>query len=317
MRTFATPPLLSGNTIVATVMRTARALGLGLPAIRKIFGHLNADEQKAKVFRGYEPAEHDVFVATFPKSGTNWMMQMVTQIAWRGEAEFEHIHQLAAWPEAKFWGIVPLRDPGPWERSPGGRRAIKTAMDAAFVPYAEDATYISVIRDPKDVFVSGYLFLFRVFNLFDDISLEQWLDLFLSPDYPSGSWPDHTASYWAWRDRPNVLVLCFPDIKKDLPGTVDQVADMMKVSLSESERARVIERCSFDHMKTKESCFAPPQMLFTPKRATMVRAGKVGGSGEVIDREQQARIDSFCMSELKRLGCDFPYADKFDVVTVD
>ena len=88
MHTLADPPLWSANTIIATVMRAARGLGLALPAMRKIFGHMNADDAKAKVFRGYEPTEHDVFVATFPKSGTNWLMQMTTQIAWRGEAEF-------------------------------------------------------------------------------------------------------------------------------------------------------------------------------------------------------------------------------------
>lgn len=316
MHTFADPPLLCANTVIAMVMRTARSLGLALPAMRKIFGHVNSDEQKAKVFRNYEPTEHDVLVATHSKSGTNWMMQMTTQIAWRGEAEFEHIHQLAAWPEAEFYGIVPIDDPGPWEGSSVKKRAIKTAIEADYVPYRESAAYISVIRDPKDVFVSAYHFVFGLFNLFDDITLEQWFDLYQTPDYPAGNWARHTNSYWAWRDRPNVLVLIFSDIKKDLPGTVDRVAEVMGVSLSEAERARVIERCSFGYMKEHERKFAPPRFPFTPKRAQMVRAGKVGGSGELLTREQQATIDSFCMSELERLGSDFPYAETFEVVTV-
>lgn len=314
MSRFVDPPLLSPNTIVAAVMRTARALGLALPAIRTIIGHANSDARKARVFAGYEPTPHDVFVATFPKSGTNWAMQMALQIAWRGAAEFEHVHELAAWPEAAFTGIVPLRDPGPRERCPTHRRVIKTAIDAAFVPYREAATYVSVVRDPKDVFVSTYHFIFGVFDLFDAVTLEEWLALFLSPQFPGGSWARHTASWWALRERPNVRVLPFAALKRDLPGAVRSVAAAMRVELDEAELARVAERCSFEHMQQHEDRFAPPRMLFTRSRAKMVRAGKVGGSGELLSRSQQAAIDRYFQAELAALGSDFPYAELFDVV---
>jgi hypothetical protein len=314
MSKYADPPLLSPNTIVATVMRTARALGLALPAIRAILGHANTDAQKAKAFAGYEPTEHDVFVATFPKSGTNWAMQMAVQIAWRGEARFDHIHELVAWPEARFTGIVPLRDPGPYERSPTRRRAIKTGIDAPFVPYGEQATYVTVLRDPKDVFVSMYHFVFTVFDLFDDITLEQWLALYLGPEFPGGSWARHAASWWALRERPNVRVLAFADMRRDLPGAVRSVAEAMRVELTDAEVARVAELCSFEHMQRNDAKFAPPRMLFTRRRVTMVRAGKVGGSGELLTRQQQASIDARFQAELRALGSDLPYAQLFDVV---
>lgn len=314
MSTFTDPPLLSSNTVAATVIRTARALGVALPAITTIIGHANSDARKAKVFSGYEPTEHDVLVCTFSKSGTNWAMQMAAQIAWRGAAEFEHIHELAAWPEARFAGIVPLSDPGPRTRCPTGKRVIKTAMDAAFVPYREQATYVSVLRDPKDVFVSTYHFLFGVFDLFDDITLEQWLELFLTPRFPAGSWAQHTASYWAWRDRPNVRVLLYPEMKRDLAAAVTRVAEAMGVELTPEQHARVVERCSFEHMKANERQFAPPRMRFARTKAQMVRAGKVGGSGELLTRDQQAAIDRHCRAELQRLGSDFPYDEVFEVV---
>jgi hypothetical protein len=314
MSKFVDPPLLSPNTIAAAVVRTARMLGIALPTICRIIGHANSDVRKAKVFAGYEPSERDVFVATFPKSGTNWAMQLAAQIAWRGRAEFEHIHELAAWPEAMFAGIVPLRDPGPADRSPTHKRVIKTAIDAPFVPYREEATYVSVIRDPKDVFVSAYHFLFGVFDLFDDITLEEWLALFLSPEFPGGSWAQHTASWWALRERPNVCVLQFAEMKRDLPGAVRRVAEAMRVELTEDELGRVVEQCSFEHMQRNEPRFAPPRMRFTRRSATMVRAGKVGGSGELLTRTQQAAIDRYFQAELTRLGSHFPYAEVFDVV---
>ncbi|MEX1367524.1 MAG: sulfotransferase domain-containing protein [Nannocystaceae bacterium] len=314
MSTFTDPPLLSPNTIMATVMRAARGLGLALPAVRTLLGHAQSEARKAKVFAGYEPAEHDVFVTTYSKSGTNWAMQMAVQIAWRGQAEFEHIHELVAWPESPLAGVVALDDPGPWERCPTGKRGIKTNIDAPFVPYSPQATYLTVIRDPKDVLVSAYHFLSGVFDLVDDVTVEQWLELFLGPQFPAGPWPQHTASFWEWRDRPNVAVLLFPHMKADLPAAVRKAAAAMRVELTEAELSRVVERCSFQWMKEHEPRFAPPRLLFTRQRATMIRAGKVAAGAELLSDEQRARIDRWCQAELLRLGSDFPYAEVFDVV---
>ena len=36
--------------------------------------------------KDYVPTEHDVFVCSYFKSGTNWTMQIATQIAYRGRA---------------------------------------------------------------------------------------------------------------------------------------------------------------------------------------------------------------------------------------
>jgi len=311
---FRDPPFFSPNTMIATVIRLAKTVGLASTVIRKLLVRGSTDEASAKVFAGYAPTEHDVFVATYSKSGTNWGMQMAQQIAYYGEAEFDHIHDLVAWPEAHFAGIVPLHDPRPQQESPTGKRLIKTALRAPHVPYTEKATYLSVMRDPKDVFVSSYHFLFSVFDLFDHISMEEWLDMYLTNQYPVGPWPDHAASYWAIRDRPNVLVMPFAEMKKDLPTWVRKAAQTMRVELNDEQLATIVERSSFAYMKANESKFAPPRMRFIKERGTMMRSGKKGASSELLSREQQARIDAYCIARLEELGSDLPYEDLFDVV---
>jgi hypothetical protein len=116
-------------------------------------------------FRGYVPGKQDVFVATYAKSGTNWMMQIAHQLIWHGAGEFEHIHSVVPWPDTQVMGpvmrhyAISLQDACHWETSPERKRVIKTHFGWDLLPYSEEARYIMVIRDPKDIFVSSYFFV--------------------------------------------------------------------------------------------------------------------------------------------------------------
>src|SRR5260370_13308180 len=55
---------------------------------------------KKNPFGSYVPTGHDVFVATYANSGTNWMMQIAHQLAFHGEGEFDHIHCVVPWPDS-------------------------------------------------------------------------------------------------------------------------------------------------------------------------------------------------------------------------
>ncbi len=241
MASFRTPPTLSRNLAIGTIAAVCRGVGLGHWFLTKAFARAISQKKRASMFAGYEPTERDVFVVTYPKSGTNWAMQIAVQTAWLGRAEFEHIYDLVAWPEGPFAGITPLRDLGPAERAPTGKRVIRSSLPAAFVPYSDKAAYIVVMRDPKEVMVSSYYFMLGLFGLLDHISLEQWLELFTSESFPAGPWAAHTHSYWSMLDRPNVLILHFAEMRKNLPGTVELVAELMGVPLDEEQLTAVVE----------------------------------------------------------------------------
>src|SRR5713101_6542289 len=52
-------------------------------------------------FRHYVPGKQDVFVMTYAKSGTNWMMQIAHQLIHHGKGEYDHIHDLVPWPDTQ------------------------------------------------------------------------------------------------------------------------------------------------------------------------------------------------------------------------
>lgn len=268
-------------------------------------------------FEKFVPDERDTFTAVFGKSGTNMTMQTMLQIAWLGEAKFEHIHDLVPWPEFPVKSCVAAleRNDKPME-SPTGLRVIKTHAVSEYVPYQEKSTYVTVIRDPKEVCVSGYFFLPPIIGISEHITFDDWVELFLTESCPMGPWAEHADSFWKWRDRPNVLVMTFNDMKRDIETCTKRIADIMGVKLTEEQLARVLEQNKFSYMQAHESMFCPP--LFPlgdhSKSPKMVRSGKSGNSGELLSREQQAAIDKYYMAELERLGSDFPYRELFEVV---
>ena len=275
--------------------------------------------------RAYTPTSHDVFVAAYVKSGTNWMMQIAHQLAFHGNAEYEHIHSVVAWPDVAVPGpfrhyAIPLEDPSVWMASPEQKRVIKTHFDWDVLPYSEKARYIIVIRDPKDVFVSSYFFFVKDGPLsVTRFSVETWLKVFFSQGFgPWSSWATNTAGYWAQRHRPNVLIVSFKSMKRDLHGTVRKVADFMDVRVSDQVIERVCEKSSFDYMKRIDDKFRAWQIIpWGRAAAPMMRKGTEGGSLELLGPERQRLVDQHFIAELDRLGSDFPYQEFCDVSMAD
>jgi hypothetical protein len=263
----------------------------------------------------FVPASSDVLVCSYFKSGTNWTMQIAVQVAFRGRAEFEHIHDLVPWPDLpeRVEYAVPLGDDTPRLAAPTGLRVIKTHVALGPVPFSPSARYICVVRDPKDVFVSSYHFVRATILGPVMPSVASWLDAYLSPDTPFGSWAGHLASYWRVRKEPNVLFLTYESMRGDLPGAVDRIAGFMGVTLTADERAAVIERASFEYMKKIGHKFDAPGSPWSSGRGAMMRRGERGTSGELLSVEDQRRIDDYWRAELKRIGCDFPYDTEFTV----
>jgi hypothetical protein len=274
-----------------------------------------------RVFRGYEPTASDVFVSTFAKSGTNWMMQIAHQVAFRGAGDYAHIHDVISWPDMggrrSQRMAVSLDDNRVQNASPTHLRVIKTHLSARYVPYNRSARYLVVVRDPKEILVSSYYFAGGAAGPLMP-NPDVWFQLFLTRRFPlnfGSTWAEHTAGYWALRHEPNVLLLPFQEMKRDLKGAVRQVADALGVPLTSAEMSSVLERSTFSYMSSIEHKFTP-----IPKGALpwgdglkMMRQGQSGRSSEMLTLEQRRRIDAHFQEELERLGSDFPYARLFAV----
>ncbi len=266
--------------------------------------------------RGYVPGPQDVFVMTFAKSGTNWMMQIVHQLIHHGRGEFDHLHDVVPWPDTAVMPgplrkyAIPLDEATDWRHAPEPLRVIKTHFGWDMLPHSDEAKYIAVVRDPKDVFVSNYRFVRDGVYGRAMPSVETWFELFLSADFPlGGSWAVNTAGYWAERARPNVFIASFKAMKRDLRGTIASVARFLEIDVTDAVLDDVCRRSSFEYMKANDRKFAMGRMVAGREPGVMIRSGLQGGSSELLTSAQQRRIDDHFIGELARIGSDFPYAD--------
>jgi hypothetical protein len=294
-----------GVPVVKLIEATGRWPQAAARSVRKSMGD----------FGDYQPTAHDVIACSYFKCGTTWLLQIAVQIACRGDAEFDNIHSVVPWPDAPGMfatRIIPLSNPSPSQRSPTGLRVIKTHYALNNLPYTTAARYIAVTRDPKDVCVSGYHFLRSLIYGPLMPSVPRWIDFFLSPEFPQGSWAGHLASYWMARDRPNVLFLTYEDMKSDLPATVCRIAKFMGVKLTQDETSTVVHRSSFAYMKQAKRQFDPGQVVpWGSDEGVMLRRGERGRSGDLLTPAQQQRIDNHCRAELQRMRCDFSFDETY------
>jgi hypothetical protein len=305
--------------VVAPIVWGTERLGV----TEKMLGGFNVRREqefaKKNPFRGYTPGPQDVFVMTYAKSGTNWMMQIAWQLIHHGKGEYDHIHSVVPWPDAPLTApmmgdyAIPLELATAWQTAPERKRVIKTHFNWELLPYSDQAKYIAVVRDPKDVFVSAYHFLHGGLGSAMP-SVDTMYRLFVTGKFfLGGSWPANAAGYWGQRDRGNVLVMSYKAMKRDLEGTVRQVAAFLDIKVPDDVIREVCAKSSFEYMKPIDHKFATFQSVPWRNRAQMIRTGKQGGSGEMLSAEQQRAIDEHCIAELKRLGSDLPYEEFADL----
>ncbi len=301
------------------VFGLSRLLRFEYPLFRGFFRSMVTMFDKAidKAFAGYTPTEHDVIVCSYFKSGTNWMLYTAYQVAEKGQGEFEDLLDVVPWvdcpsPET----TVALTDERPRQRSHSGLRVIKTHARQQFVPYNEQAKYICVVRDPKEVVVSGYHFFGSM--LLGPLlpSVETWVRHCTSDQAVFHPWHEFTAGYWEWRNRPNVLFITYNEMQDDPAGIIREVEDLLGVELTDEELQRVLQLTSYQHMKTIDHKFYPGEVSpFARPGGSMIRSGKKGNSAELLTPDQQRRIDDWCREGLRKLGSDFPYDDYFGTGT--
>ena len=243
----------------------------------------------------------DVVISVPAKSGTTWMMNIVHQLRSGGDRDFRDVYEEVPWLElVERPGQTPEERLARWRSLPTTqRRGFKTHAAPPLLPYlapgpgVPDVKYVVVIRNPEDAMVSLRPFIEQHTQAFFDLwqvpraafvreSFAAFYDEVAEPMGFADALFGFLAAWWPLRHAPNVRLVHFSTLKRDLEGSLRELAAFLGFSPAAAQWSVILECCSFAWMKRHERKFELPHALAVPvlEPGAMVRKGEVGAAKE-------------------------------------
>ena len=214
----------------------------------------------------------DIIVSTSYKAGTTWMQTIVANLLHpHGDLEIPAT-RFSPWLDSRFFPLELILNQLGAQTS---RRCIKSHLPQDGLPYYEDAQYVVVARDPRDVFMSllnhwgnhtrefhWYLDAIpgRVgdpFPKFEDDVAARWKEWLTrgwfeweSDGYPYWSHLHHCKTWWDVRRLPNVRLVHYNDLLADLEREMRDVAAWLGIDVPEARWPHVVDACRFETVKS-------------------------------------------------------------------
>jgi len=241
----------------------------------------------------FRPRADDIYIATYPKSGTTLLQMMLYQLTTDGGMGFPHINAVCPWIEMEIF----KRNAASLETFPSPR-CFKTHLFHRQLP--RRGRFIYIVRDVRDVVVSAF---HNARRLGKDTSLERFTAEFLESGWgASGTWFAHLRSWWPHRHDGDVLFLSYEEVIADLEGTVRRVAAFCGIPLREEEMPRILERCSLAFMKRHEEKLDNRFHDVRPGYGGFIRRGEAT-AGRELDPGQRALLERKLSELAAELGC--------------
>lgn len=193
----------------------------------------------------------DIVIASWGKSGTTWTQQIVSQLVFLG-AEEAPINVTSPWLDFR---PVPPEATHEMLEAQKHRRFLKTHSQLENIVFSPKAKYIFVARDGRDAIWSLHNHMYNATPLFYQLINETgerpgpplrkppadprryFLDILDNDEQASVALPlwKTIRGWYDARDLPNLLLVHFNDLKADLTGEMQRIADFLDMDIPEEK----------------------------------------------------------------------------------
>ncbi|XP_063297345.1 amine sulfotransferase-like [Pelobates fuscus] len=254
-----------------------------------------------------EIRDSDVFLVTFPKSGTVWTQQVLSLILNEGHRNgVEALNNIdrAPWIEYNLNNVNFDTRPDP--------RLFSSHLPYHLMPRDlrnRRGKIVYVYRNPKDVLVSFYHYYKLMVKMQQPNSWEHFIDLFIAGKVVGGSWFDHFRGWYINKQEFNVLFMTYEEMKKDLRSAVMKMCSFLGKTLDDEAVDTVVEKATFKNMRHDPLANYTflPQDIIDPSKGSFLRKGTIGDWKNIMTVAQSEMFDQVFEEKMKDLKIKFTW----------
>ena len=274
---------------------------------------LETNHFDSTVWNDFPFRDDDIIIATYAKTGTTWVQQIISQLLFNGE-EGLPVADMSPWLDLR---IPPNEVKLAGVDAQTHRRFMKTHLPVDALVFSDKVKYIYIARDGRDVLWSLYNHHSTAndawYGALNDTpglvgppigrpvdSIVQYYHEWLDQDgYPFWSFWENIRSWWDIRDLANVNLIHFGALKDDMPGEIRKIAAYLDIEIDESKWDTILHHCSFDYMKANATAAVPLGGVFWDGGAEQfIHRGVNGRWRDTLSDDESAKYEKLALAEL-------------------
>ena len=265
------------------------------------------------IWNEFEFRDDDIVIASYAKSGTTWLQQIIAQLLFDGEEDLE-VAEMSPWMDLR---IPPKQIKLPLVEAQTHRRFVKTHLPTDALVFSDQAKYIYIGRDGRDILWSLYnhhatanATWYAGLNKtpgrvgppieHPPASIQQYYHDWLDRDgYPFWPFWENVRSWWTIKNLPNVFIIHFANLKSDMPKQIRKIAEFLSIPIAEDKWRSILLHCSFNYMKVNATKTVPfDGALWEGGIQSFIHKGTNGRWSEVLDNDEIKKYENRAAEEL-------------------
>jgi aryl sulfotransferase len=276
-------------------------------------GELYHNHFDSTLWNDFPFRDDDIVIATYAKSGTTWVQQIIAQLIFNG-ATGQNVAEMSPWVDLR----IPPKDVKLAAiEAQTHRRFLKTHLPVDALVYSPKARYLYIARDGRDVVWSFYNHHSNMTGMFYDALndtcgpgiehlkppqhdvhdyFRHWLE---NDGYPIWQFWHNIGTWWEIRNLPNCKLLHFSALKNDMPGQIREIAAFLDIPIDENQWEAILTHCSFDYMhENAEQAVPLGGMPWKGGAKTFIHKGTNGRWRDVLTDADNARYEKMAHEKL-------------------